>query len=102
LRRVGDVLDGGVADAATLDPPDDAAKATGLYRVAARRLLAAARRFEGYVRRGGATASLAGLRRHQRAFSRAWRATGDAHGRMRWRAGLPPVPVAAAIDAQRS
>lgn len=102
LRAVGDVLDAGVADAATLDPPDDAAKATGLYRVAARRLLAAARRFEGYVRRGGATASLAGLRRHQRAFSRAWRATGDAHGRMRWRAGLPPVPVAAAIDAQRS
>jgi hypothetical protein len=102
MEALGELLDGAVADAATFDPPDDAAKATGVYVASARRLLTVVRRFEAFLRRGGATASPATLRRHQRAFGRAWKATDLAHGRMRSRAGVPPAPAADDIDAQQS
>ena len=104
MEAIGDVLDGAVADAATFDPPDDAAKATAVHLASARRLLAVVRRFEAFLRRGGETASPAGLRRHQRRFGRAWRETARAQGRMRSRAGVPPGPADddAAIDGQLS
>jgi hypothetical protein len=95
-------LDRAAADASTFDPPHAAAKSTRVYKGALRRLLNVTRRFERFVRRGGATPALAGLRRHQRAFARAWRGASHASGRMRLRAGLEPAPPVDNIDAQRS
>jgi hypothetical protein len=92
MEGLGELLDFAVADAATFDPPSDAAKATRIYRASVRRLLAVARRFEAFARGGGATASPAGLRRHQRAFTRAWRKASRAEARMRSRARMPPTP----------
>jgi hypothetical protein len=94
MRALGRLLDGAVADASTFDPPDDAAKATGLYVAATRRLRTVVRRFDAFVRGGGATTSPARLRSHQRAFRRAYREAGLASGRMRSRAGMPPAPAA--------
>jgi len=64
MEGLRELVDFAVADAATFDPPSDAAKATGVYRASARRLLSVVRRFEASAR-GGTTASSPGLRRHQ-------------------------------------
>jgi len=98
MQRLAALLDFAVADAATFDPPSDAAKATGVYRASARRLRAVVRRFEAFARSGDATASSAGLRRHQRAFTRAWREASRAEARMRSRAAMPPAPDDEADD----
>jgi len=90
MEALGELLDAGVADVATFDPPGDAAKATGVYLASLRRLRAVVRRFEAFVRGGGATASPAAFRRQQRAFRRAWREASRAEARMRSRAGAPP------------
>jgi hypothetical protein len=104
MQALGELFDGAAADAATFDPPHDAAKATEVYIAATRRIATVARQFEESLRSGGATASLAALRRHQRAFGRAWRQTDRAYGRMRSRAGAPPAPSADAanLGAQQS
>ena len=93
MAALADVLDGAVAGTATFDPPVKAAKATAGYRVSVRRLLTVVRRFEAFARGGGATGSPPAFRRHQRAFSRAWREASLDSSRMRSRADVPLSPA---------
>ena len=89
MEALGDALDVLVADAATFDPPHDAAKATGGYLASLRRLRTVVRRFEAFARSGDATASPAGRRRHWRAFSRTWREVNLDYVRMQSRTKAP-------------